>query len=110
MPDDCWHNIMYNYTCKKGSRVNNWYEWDEGNLSKLVVHRVTPQEAIEVLEGPTYELPYQEHHGEIRFVELGETKTGRILRLVWTTRGEKIRIINAFDASPWERRLYREGE
>ena len=45
------------------------------------------------------DLEYQDWHDEERYAEVGVTAEGRIL-LVWTTwRGDRIRVITAFDAS-----------
>ena len=85
------------------------YEWDENNLRKLAVHRVTPEEAIEALEDDAaLDLAIQYHRrGEIRYPVLGATKKGRLLIIIWVDKSGRTRIINAFDAAPVLRRLYR---
>ena len=57
----------------------------------------------------TEELGFEVVNGEDRFYSAGVTEQGRLLFLVWTMRGEKIRAITAFDAphpvrKEWERR------
>ncbi|MGH8611383.1 MAG: BrnT family toxin [Gammaproteobacteria bacterium] len=44
--------------------------------------------------------------GEDRFIGLGIDPLGRLLVVVYTFRGEKIRVISARRATPSERRTY----
>ena len=48
--------------------------------------------------------------GEQRFVTLGVGATGRLLVVVYTWRGENIRIISARPAEPLEREEYEAGK
>jgi uncharacterized DUF497 family protein len=45
---------------------------------------------------------------EDRFITFGVSNTGRVLVVVHTDRDERIRIISARPATPYERRLYEE--
>ncbi|MBQ7625670.1 MAG: BrnT family toxin [Rhodocyclaceae bacterium] len=45
-------------------------------------------------------------HGEQRFFAYGMSSYGRMLTVIWTPRGERIRIISAFKATKELRRLY----
>lgn len=68
---------------------------------------VTFEEARPVLLDPyalTREDPDAE--GEQRLVSLGMGGKGRILVVVWTVRGERIRIISAWKANQPQRRRY----
>jgi len=47
--------------------------------------------------------------GEQRFVSVGTDSIGRILVVVYTHRGENIRLISARDATGRERKAYEEG-
>ena len=48
--------------------------------------------------------------GEQRFVTLGAGATGRLLVVVYTWRGENIRIISVRPAEPQEREEYEAGK
>ena len=45
-------------------------------------------------------------HGEARFVTVGVGAQNRVLTVVWTQRGNKIRLISARLATSHERRTY----
>jgi uncharacterized protein len=85
------------------------FDWDEANLEKLARrHRVEPYEAEEVLLDPrrigvgVYNSPSERRYGVI-----GETEDGRILVVVFTKRGDKVRVLMARDAESKEKRRYR---
>jgi len=74
------------------------FEWDEANIEHVARHGVSAAEAEYVLTHSTLDLGYQDWHGEERYGEIGATPNGRIL-VVWTTwRGDRIRVVTAFDA------------
>ena len=50
-----------------------------------------------------------EARGEQRFVSVGTDSTGRILVVVYTHRGENLRLISARAATGRERKTYEEG-
>jgi uncharacterized DUF497 family protein len=86
------------------------YEWDpnkaRGNRRK---HAVDFADAALVLEDPlglTQSDPDAE--GEDRFVTLGEDPGGQLLVVVWSPRGEDIRLFSARRATAAERRQYEE--
>lgn len=47
---------------------------------------------------------------EHRFITVGMSRTGRILMVSHTDRGDKVRIISARKTTPQERRQYEEGQ
>ena len=49
----------------------------------------------------------EDHDVEMRFIEIGRTASGRVLKVVTTERQDKIRVITAFDPSPQESNEYR---
>ena len=51
----------------------------------------------------------QDIGGEKRFVTIGTDSTGRIVLVVYTYRGDSIRLISARKATSSERRYYEEG-
>ncbi len=74
------------------------FDWDAANIGHIAKHRVTVAEAEFVLRGPTLDYGYQDHNGEERYAEVGGTAHGRILMVITTWRGTKIRVVTAFDA------------
>lgn len=84
------------------------FEWDKGNVSKNKTHNVTDEEAEEVFfDKNRYILKDILHSaGEERFRILGKTKKARLMFIVFTKRGAKIRIISARDINKKEVHLY----
>jgi len=84
------------------------FEWDRGNIGRNWKHGVEDFEAEEVffdggkvlLRDPLHSL------GEQRFILLGKTKRARLLFVVFTKRGQRIRILSARDVNRGERPLY----
>ena len=86
------------------------YEWDPPKLrANLAKHGVGFADAALVLED-TLALTRQDPDakGEERFTTLGADPTGRLLVVVWTLRGENVRLISARRATTPERRQYEE--
>jgi uncharacterized protein len=79
------------------------FDWDDANREHLAKHSVTPREAEEALNADTLELAAYEVAGEERLEELGMTDSGRILFLVTAVRGERLRVVTAFDATRSQR-------
>ena len=85
------------------------FQWDEGNLLKSwEKHRVTAVECEQVFfNQPVIAVPDEQHSDtESRFYILGQTDTGRELFVVFTTRGNLIRVISARDMNRKERKIY----
>lgn len=84
------------------------FDWDDANVDHIERHAVTPAEAEQVVTGASFPLYTEERGGEERHTELGETRNGRLLVVVWTWRGQKIRVVTAFSAGPkWRSLWYR---
>ncbi|MFQ5642027.1 MAG: BrnT family toxin [bacterium] len=79
------------------------------NLNK---HNVTFEEAITVFWDTLSSTIADLHHSidEDRYIIVGKSARGRILVVVHTDRGDKIRIISARIATKRERRIYEEGK
>ncbi len=88
------------------------FEWDEGNLFKSWErHRVRFSECEEVFSNrPLVAAPARSAGDEERFAALGRTDAGRLLCIVFTLRGARLRVISARDASRKERKEYLGGE
>ena len=83
------------------------FEWDEcKNLLNMKKHRISFETAVHVFDDPDYIEMYDFEHSinEDRFIAIG--KVGDILFVVFTERGQNIRLISARLATDAERRLY----
>ena len=89
------------------------FEWDGKKARRnLKKHKVSFEEAVTVFGDPlslTIEDPLHSEDKE-RFVIIGESNQQRLLVVVHTERGDKIRIINARQATSHERRDYEESK
>lgn len=84
------------------------FEWDEANKKHVAKHKVTPEEAEQAIVRKPLDIELQradEADDEERLLQLGETVNGRILQIVTTWRGGKVRVISAWDA-PKQLRMY----
>lgn len=84
------------------------FEWDKGNVDKNKKHKVEDKEVEEVFfDRKRFIFKDIIHSGkEERFRILGRTKKGRLLFVVFTKRGKKVRIISARDINKKEVYLY----
>jgi len=87
------------------------YEWDPAKARQnLRKHGVDFADAVTVLEDEaalTIRDPFSEQ--EQRWITLGMDALGRLLVVVYTWRGDRIRLISARLATPREWRQYEEG-
>jgi hypothetical protein len=89
------------------------FEWDEGNIKKnWERHRVSHIECEEIFFNRPIIVKKDEPHStsENRYFVLGKTDAGRLLFIVFTLRGNKIRIISARDMNRKEREIYEETQ
>ncbi len=89
------------------------FDWDGGNKGKnWAKHKVSDTECEEVFFNiPLVVFPDRVHSKtEERYYVLGKTNSGRSLFLVFTVRGDKIRVISARDMTKKERRRYHESK
>jgi uncharacterized DUF497 family protein len=83
------------------------FEWDGENTSHIARHGIEPYEAEEVILNDPIDLAITLRNGEERIEQIGETATGRILRVVTTLRQDKIRIVTAIPLkSRWHSRYF----
>jgi len=87
---------------------NSLFDWDSANIMHIAEHDVTPEEAEEAILGEPLDVGFDVVNGEERWPYLGETNEGRILRVVITMRGERIRVLTAFEPSRFQKNLYLE--
>lgn len=84
------------------------FEWDRAKAAaNEKKHGVRFEHAVRAFEDPfaLVELDESEDYGEDRFLLTGQVLDG-ILVVVYTERGERVRIISAREATEYERRNY----
>jgi len=85
------------------------FDWDKANAEKIWArHQVSPGECEEAFFNEPFLVARDEKHTqrEARYYALGQTEAGRKLFLVFTIRGQLVRVISARDMSRRERREY----
>jgi len=87
------------------------YVWDPDKAaSNLRKHGIRFADAVGVLEDEFARWQKDTaFHGEERFVAVGRDFPGRVLTVVFTYRGDDIRLISAREATRRERLQYEEG-
>jgi uncharacterized DUF497 family protein len=84
------------------------YEWDPDKARANVrKHKIEFADAVAVFADEMAITMEDERPEEDRFVTIGMDTLGRILVVVFTWRGDDIRIISARKATPNERRQYK---
>lgn len=89
------------------------FEWDEIKAKRnLLQHRVAFEEAATVFADPLSLTIQDEGHSEAedRFVTMGMSGRQRVLVVVHTDRGQRIRIISARKATAGEQKTYEEKD
>jgi hypothetical protein len=89
------------------------FEWDEGNIKKnWEKHRVSHIECEEIFFNSPIIVSGDVPHSksEDRYFVLGKTDTDRLLFVVFTVRGAKIRVISARDMNRKERTVYEQTQ
>jgi len=91
--------------------INDRFEWDDEKARTNPIRHggITFEEAARVFDDlfAVGREDHRENYGEDRFVQIGSAGD-RIVTVVYTMRGERIRIISARKAEPFERRWYHE--
>jgi uncharacterized DUF497 family protein len=82
------------------------FDWDNGNTGHLTKHKVSPEEAEQVIENNPLDLTRRIVNGEERVLHLGETAVGRVLVVVATERDGLIRVVTAYPAKRAMRKIY----
>jgi uncharacterized DUF497 family protein len=73
------------------------FDWDEANLAHLARHSVTPEEAEQVMLSDPLDLGMELVENEERYLNLGSTRRGRVLLAITSWRGNRVRVVTAFD-------------
>jgi len=83
------------------------FEWDTNKaIQNEVKHGVSFADTVAVFEDPRALTLRQRVQGELRHVTVGMDAFGQVLVVVYTWRGENIRIISARKATRTEIRQY----
>ena len=85
------------------------FQWDAGNINKnLYKHKVENWECEQVFfNEPLIILDDPKHsHEEKRWAAFGKTDAGRLLSVIFTKRGQLIRVISARTMKRKERNFY----
>jgi uncharacterized DUF497 family protein len=82
------------------------FDWNVDNIRHLARHVISPAEAEQVVLNRPVDLESYLRNGEERTVQIGETDAGRILVVVTTPVGKKVRIITAWPANKKYRRYF----
>jgi len=83
------------------------FEWDHNKATiNLDKHGVDFADAATVFDDPNAVTIDDPDHNEVRFVTIGMDAYGRILVVVYTWRGDVIRIISARKATKHEQKQY----
>lgn len=84
------------------------FQWDKGNIGKNLKHQVIDNEAEEVFLDECKVIFKDQLHSqkEERFILIGKNSSKRLLYIIFTRRGEKIRIISARNINRKEVDLY----
>jgi len=85
------------------------FDWTGGNARKIWQrHRVRTEEAEEALLDPgSADAEAYDAEGEHREAIIGMTGDYRLLYVVYTERGNLLRVVSARDATRFETELYR---
>ena len=89
------------------------FEWDPGKAATNArKHGVTFEEAATAFVDPFGRIVEDLRHatGEPRFALLGHSENQRLLAVMFTERGDRIRLISARKATRRERHDYEEGK
>ena len=88
------------------------YEWDEDKArTNLRKHQVSFLEGATVFNDQFVATQSDPGHSlaEQRYIAIGRSVRGRILVVVFTERGDKLRLISCRKATPRERKVYEEN-
>lgn len=85
------------------------FDWDENNLRKIRAHRIQPEEIEHGLSNGPILIYEQDVEGELRYVYYCETAAGRLLATILIERGDRIRVVTAYDLDAGQKRTIRPG-
>ncbi|MBV9745679.1 MAG: BrnT family toxin [Acidobacteriia bacterium] len=82
------------------------FEWDDANRQHIARHGISPEEAEEAVVIEPLDVDIQQQKDEPRVLCFGRTTSGRLLTVLYTERGDKIRVVTAYEMTKSQQRLY----
>jgi uncharacterized DUF497 family protein len=82
------------------------FDWNQQNVGHLAIHQITQVEAEQVILNRPVDLKSELRNGEERVPHVGETDEGRILIVVTTMSGNRIRVVTGWPAKERLRRYF----
>lgn len=82
------------------------FEWDEASVRHVAEHDIKPEEAEQAIMNRPIDTGSQLRSGEERNAQIGETDSGRVLVVISTMSGKKIRVVTAWPANKNYRRYF----
>lgn len=77
------------------------FDWDEANISHIAGHNIMPEEVEQVLVNDPVDLGEQSENTERKFIRVELTEEARCLAVVTTWRGDRLRVVIAYDTPRW---------
>jgi uncharacterized DUF497 family protein len=86
------------------------FDWDAFNVGHIARHGLRPEDAERALSNESTAV-YEglTKAGERRWVSVGRLDSGRLVAVVWTVRGSRVRVVTAYPAGERLRRTYEEA-
>ena len=81
------------------------FDWDDANIAHIGRHGVSPAEAEEAVANTAFAMASVLSNDERRMVCAGRTAAGRVLKVVYTFRTGKVRIVTAHEDRKLRRML-----
>jgi hypothetical protein len=83
------------------------FDWDTANVAHIARHGVEPAHVEQALCNDPVNLSYVvAGSGEQRWASVGPIDDGRLLVVVWTVRGDRVRVVTAYPATKRVRAAY----
>jgi uncharacterized DUF497 family protein len=82
------------------------FDWDVHNIRHLARHAISPGDFEQAMGHSPVLIDVRDEEGEDRWYALGATEDLRVLFMVYTYRGERIRPVTAWEAGRKLRELY----
>jgi uncharacterized DUF497 family protein len=82
------------------------FDWDEANLKHATRHGISREEIEEALAAGFVEVNKYIRSGEVRYTTVARSPSGRLLDIVATVRGSRLRVITAHRVKRAKRKLY----
>jgi len=82
------------------------FEWDEANTAHVAEHGVGTEEAEQAILNRPVDLGTELRNGEERVAQIGETDSRRVLVVISTMSGKRIRVVTAWPANRSYRRYF----